>query len=150
MNVQSALELIGDDSVHRYPWCDKLLTVINAALPNEQRVTVVHTGAEITAKLIALPLEIKNDILNRTFDLGALANEGIDQYLTEAAADPVKAKSLKFKVLIGMLIFLAGIVLVTVAMAVATSVRSGAPIDTAAIETTFKLLMQILAAIVGL
>ena len=150
MNVQSALELIGSDSVHRYPWCDKLLAIINAALPAELRVTVVHTGAEITAKLSALPLEIKNDIMNRTFDLGALANESIDEYITDAALDPVKAKSLKFKVLIGMLIFLAAIVLVTLAMAVATSVRSGAPLDTTAIETTFKLLMQILAALLGL
>lgn len=150
MNIQGVLELAGTDAVHKYPWCDKLLAVVNAGLPDDQKVTAVHTGAEVLAVITKLPATIKADILAQTFDLGAAVNEGIDEYIEAAATDPVKAKSLKFKVIIGLLIFLAAIVLVTVVMAVATSVKSGAPLDTSAIETTFKLLMQVAMALFGL
>lgn len=127
----------------------KLVETLNAGLPTEHQVLVTASGQDILAKLVALPANIKGDILSGDFDLGAFANESLELAIEAAAVDPVKAKSLKLKVFLSLMVVLAVVLLSSLGMAITTAYRTGQPMDTAAIESSFKLIVQLLGILIG-
>ena len=126
-----------------------MVETLNAGLPTEHQVLITASGQDILAKLVALPANVKGDILKGEFDLGAFTNESIELAIEAAAVDPVKAKSLKLKVFLGLMVVMAIVLLSSLGMALTTAYRTGQPMDTAAIESSFKLIVQLLGILIG-
>ena len=149
MNIQRLLEIAGPAALHNFPWAEKAVSVINAQLPAEQQIALTAKGTDVLETLQALPVSVNLPILSAKFDLRSVAGYVMEEIDT-AVADPVKARGLKFKIVTGLIVCMALIVVATVVMTLITSTRTGQAPDTTLVKEVFGLLFELVKIMLGL